>query len=202
MRELSRQADIAFDLVEKLYFEVAYFIKELEGRLREEGFTLARQSGYAVSAPRSSGLDSPEYWMTRELSVFFVPEDMCTMKRGVTITEFDPSLKVMYLLVSFHDSNIVEPMIYGGVAWDLQNKNEKQYSKLEHMLGAGLLWDYVKVQDVEVGAQHSWEGGWEALRVQSSISRPLFDIENSEMVGSLVVEPLLQDFRKLDAQST
>ena len=45
--EIVQQTKLAFDFIQKLYFEVSYLIKEIEGLFaeEEEGFILCRPSG-------------------------------------------------------------------------------------------------------------------------------------------------------------
>ena len=49
---LVEQTNLVFDFLQKLYLEVSYLIKEIEGILygEEEKFIIGRPSGYSISA--------------------------------------------------------------------------------------------------------------------------------------------------------
>ena len=75
---LMEQTNLAFDFIQKLYLEVSYLIKEIEGILHEEEekFIIGRPSGYGISARSSTGLESNNVglWLLREFAVFFIPK--------------------------------------------------------------------------------------------------------------------------------
>ncbi len=105
--EITEQTNLAFDFIQKLYLEVSYLIKEIEGILHEEEekFIIGRPAGYGISARSSTGLESTNVnlWLLRKFAVFFVPEDKTRVERGQTITEIDDNLKILYLRIILRD---------------------------------------------------------------------------------------------------
>jgi len=84
--QIVRQCRLAFDFVQKLYMEVSYFIKEVEGLLLEEDFVIGRPSGYQISSRGSSGLEPVHVnmWLLKKLAVFFAPSDKIRLDKGQT----------------------------------------------------------------------------------------------------------------------
>jgi hypothetical protein len=85
-KEIVEQTRLAFDFIQKLYFEVSYLIKEIEGLLaeEEEEFVIGRPSGYGINTRSSTGLEANNIrlWPLRKLAVFFVPEARTQRKNG------------------------------------------------------------------------------------------------------------------------
>jgi len=83
--EIIEQTNLAFDFILKLYLEVSYLIKEIEGMLYEleEKFVIGRSGGYHISARSSTGLESSNvsFWLMRKLGVFFIPENKTDRKK-------------------------------------------------------------------------------------------------------------------------
>ena len=117
--EIIEQGSLAFDFIQKLYLEVSYLIKEIEGILREEEekFIIGKPGGYSVSARSSTGLESVNVnlWLLRKFAVFFVPEDKTERKGGQIITRIDENLKVLYLRIVLNDRSVNQPTLYSGV---------------------------------------------------------------------------------------
>ncbi len=138
--EIIRQTALAFDFIQKLYLEVSYLIKEIEGTLQEEEekFIIGRPAGYGISARSSTGLESNNVnlWLLKKFAVFFVPEERTKLERGQTITELSKDLKVLYLRIVLNDINIDEPTIYSGVLYNIQKKPQAKWvSKFESIMG-------------------------------------------------------------------
>lgn len=123
-KTIVEQTKLAFDFIQKLYFEVSYLIKEVEGILAEEkeNFVIGRPSGYSVNYRSSTGLEpqNVNLWPVRKMSVFFVPESDSGIRSGKTITPFTSKLKILYLRIILDDKELVEPSIYFGVLFDFQ----------------------------------------------------------------------------------
>ena len=85
--ELAIQTRNAFDFVQKLYFEISYLIKEVEGLLQQQddNFVILRSGGYSVTNRTSSGLEpmNVELWLSKTFTVFFCPENICKQQRMV-----------------------------------------------------------------------------------------------------------------------
>ncbi len=103
------QTKLAFSLIQKLYFEVALLIQEIEGMLgdEDERFVIGKVGGYAISARRSTGLErfNVPLWMVRKLAVFFVPEESTKYEAGMTNTTITPKLKMIFLRIVLDDKD-------------------------------------------------------------------------------------------------
>ena len=138
-KELIEQTNLAFEFIQKLYLEVSYLIKEIEGLLSEEQerFVIGKPGGYGINARSSNGLEaaSVNYWLLRRLSVFFVPEDNTT-KTAQTVTKITDTLKVLYVQILLNTGKGHQPEIYSGVLYNIQIKpNSKWIKKFENLMG-------------------------------------------------------------------
>ena len=118
-KEIIKQTKLAFEFLQKLYFEVSYLIKEVEGLLAEEDetFIIGRPSGYSISYRSSTGLEpkNVDLWLMRTAAVFFVPEVDTESGRGQTHTPLEPEIKVLYLRIVLDDDEIDQPYVQFGV---------------------------------------------------------------------------------------
>jgi hypothetical protein len=195
--EMVEQSNLAFEFVQKLYLEVSYLIKELEGILYEEKekYIIGRPSGYAVSSMRSTGLESTNvpYWLMKKLSVFFIPEDKTERKGGQTITPIDENLKVLYLRIILDDKNVREPIVQSGVLYNIFNKNKAAWiTKFEKVM------THLEYNDDKVfgqGEKINYEDAYIKLK-GDLIKSSLFEISSSEDIQKKIVEPSLRLFRK------
>ncbi len=131
------QCNLAFDFIQKLYLEVSYFIKEIEGLLLEEDFIIGRPSGYQISSRSSSGLEpiNVNMWLLRKMGVFFAPKDQIKYERGQTALDVSEPAKVIYLRILLNDKNIQEPIVYAGVLHNiLKNPKSKWMQKFEQAM--------------------------------------------------------------------
>jgi len=136
--KIIEQTKLAFDLIQKLYYEVAFLIKEIEGQLSEadEKFVIGKPGGYHVTYISSTGLEQVNVrkWLPRKMSVFFVPEEM-TELGGTTNTKFSEETKVVYVRIILDDDDLNEPVIYFGVLYGF-GENEilnKRLTKVEQL---------------------------------------------------------------------
>lgn len=192
--EVIQQTKLAFDFIQKLYLEVSYLIKEIEGLLAEEDerFIICRPNGYMVTSRSSSGLE-PNYvslWAPKIFSVCFVPEAMTERRQGQTHTKFFSDPRVIYLRIVLDDKEMSEPFLYAGILYDFSGS---RLEKVEHVLGH-ILYNEAKVfasknkidyKDTYV----SFKG--------SLFSANLYDINSSEDVVKKVITPALKRFRGL-----
>jgi hypothetical protein len=187
------QTKLAFQFIEKLYFEVSYFIKEVEGLLfdQDEELMMGRPSGYGITTRSSTGLEANQVvmWPMKKLAVFFVKKDKTTLKGGTTNTKFDKDLNVIYLRIVLHDKELSEPVVMFGVLYDFVKKNPLSIwpEKFEKIMGhieyaehrvfgesEKIFYDHDKV---------SFRGELRKLN--------LYDIHTSEDIHNLVVKPVL-----------
>lgn len=196
-KETIEQTKLAFNLIQKLYLEVSYFIKEVEGLLQdeEEKFIIGKPGGYQVSARSSLGLESPSVnlWFFRKLAVFFGDEGRTVRHGGVTITSIDENLKVIYLRIVLDDKDLKEPQVYIGVLYDIAKKPEaKTIKKFEHFMG------HMQGRDDKI-FRHPTRIDYEDVHIRLKgdfIRNNLFEINNSDAILKRIVEPALQLYRK------
>lgn len=192
----------AFDFIQKLYLEVSYLVKEIEGLLNnnEEKFVLGRTSGYAVTALRSAGLEpnNVNFWLTRRFSVFFIPERFTHITGGVTETQIDKDLKVLYMRFVLDADGLKEPTLYVGVLFNFEVKpiipDTKKFvlKKFEQLVAPfearesrlftpSVLYHF---EDPTV----NYNGMF--------FSIPLFDLESPEIITTKVLDPALELYRE------
>ena len=195
--ELIEQANLAFDLIQRLYLEVSYLIKEVEAMLSEqpEDFVIGKPGGYAISARKSSGLEASNVnlWLYRKFAVFFVPKDKTEVKGGQLSTRIDDALKVIYLRTVLQDKNVSEPTIYSGVLHSIQNKGKAKYiTKFEHLMGYFEYDDYTIFKNPE---KIEYEDA--SIAVKGELVRSnLFEINNSEAIQEQIVKPSLELYHR------
>lgn len=196
-KELIEQTNLAFDFIQKLYFEVSYLIKEIEGILdeEEEDFTIGKPTGYGISARSSTGLESTSVnlWLLRKFAVFFVPKGKTDFKRGQTITKIDKNLKILYLRIVLTDKNIDEPAVYSGVLYNIQKKPQaKGIEKFENVMG------YLEYNDDKIFKnveKIDYEDTY--IKIQGElVKNNLFEINDSKTILKKIIEPSLALFRK------
>lgn len=195
--EIIEQTNLAFDFVQKLYLEVSYLIKEIEGILHEEEekFIIGKPAGYGISARSSTGLESTNVnlWLLRKFAVFFVPEDKTEMKRGQTITRIDENLKILYLRIVLTGKNINEPAVYSGVLYNIQKKNQAKWIvKFENVMG------YLEYNDDKIfknAEKIDYEDAY--IKIQGElVKNNLFEITDSGTILKKIIKPSLDLFRK------
>lgn len=194
-RQMNEQAKLAFEFLEKLYFETSYLIKEVEGLLKkeEEQFAIGRTRGYAIAASGSTGLEYPDQWMYKKLSVFFVPKNYIEKLGGKTRTTFKKNLKIICLLVILSDKNVSLPKVIIGTLYDLWG-NPKYYKKLEDMISPYHLWDWVKIYTNF--SQVDFADSYMKLKGKF-IVRDLFDINKVQDIKKKLLIPTLREYRSL-----
>jgi hypothetical protein len=195
--EIVQQTKLAFDFIQKLYFEVSYLIKEIEGLLaeEEEQFIIGRPGGYSITNRASSGLESNNVnlWLIRMLSVFFVPLELTKTTGGLTTTEYTNGLKVIFLRIVLDDKDNNEPYIYIGVMYDIAGKRIGKYPKKFEELIRHLEYAYAKVFTGKSSIDYednSCKFKGKFIRVN------LFDVNSSEEIIKLVTTPVLKLFRE------
>lgn len=194
--ELVKQTDLAFDFLQKLYLEVSYLIKEVEGLLaeEEENFIIGRGSGYAITARSSNGLEANNVhlWPLRTFSVFFVPQEMTKVTSRATVTKFLPELKTVLLKFVLNESNISEPYIYVGTLYDMDAKKEA-YIKFEHLI------THIEYNQKKIFTGDDfvdYEDGYFKFKGKF-FKINLFEINSSEEIVNYVLEPALKVFRNI-----
>ena len=196
---LMEQTNLAFDFIQKLYLEVSYLIKEIEGILyeEEEKFIIGRPSGYGISARSSTGLESNNVglWLLREFAVFFIPENKKKITGGVTQTNIDKKLRVLYVRIVLNDKNVLSPTIYSGVLHDIETKpqGERFIKKFERIMQH---LEYIKDKIFKDGRKIDYEDAYIKIKGEL-ISNKLFDINDSETIMKKIIKPSLDLYRKI-----
>lgn len=195
-KELIEQTNLAFDFIQKMYLEVSYLIKEIEGILHEEEeiFEIGRPSGYAISARSSIGLESTNVnlWLMKKLAVFFCSQKLTKPgTRGTTITKIENNLKVLYLRIVLNDKNNGEPTIYSGVLYDIQKK-KKWFEKFEQVM------QFIEYNDSKIfkdTKKIDYEDVWIKFKGKL-IKNNLFEINDSKSILKTIIKPSLELYRK------
>jgi len=194
--KITEQTNLAFDFIQKLYLEVSYLIKEIEGILSEEKFIIGRPAGYGISARSSTGLESTNVnlWLLRKFAVFFVPEDNSKRERGQTITQIDENLKVLYFRILLSDKSITKPTVYAGVLYNIEKKPQAKWpNKVEQIVSNIIEYNDDKIfQNIK---KISYENAY--IRLQGElIENKLFEINDSETILERIIKPSLELYRK------
>jgi len=195
--EIIEQTNLAFDFIQKLYLEVSYLIKEIEGILQgeEEKFIIGKPGGYSVTTRSSTGLESVNVnlWLLRKFAVFFVPEDKTERKGGQAITKIDENLKVLYLRILLNDKSVNEPTLYSGVLYNIHNKQKANWIvKFENMMGH---FEYNDVKIFKDVAKIDYEDAY--IKIEGElIKNNLFEINDSETILEKIIKPSLELYRK------
>jgi hypothetical protein len=194
--EIVEQTKLAFEFIQKLYFEVSYLIKEIEGLLseEEEKFIIGKPAGYGVSTRKSTSLETSNvgFWLTRKLAVFFVPEEKAESKGGQTVTKIDDDLKVLYLRIVLNDEKIGEPAVYSGVLYSIQRKQAHWPKKFEDVMGHLEYNDHKVFKNPE---KIDFEDAYIKIRGEL-VKNDLFDINDSEAIVNRIIKPSLELYRK------
>jgi hypothetical protein len=196
--EIIEQTNLAFDFIQKMYLEVSYLIKEIEGILHEEDekFIIGRPAGYGISARSSTGLESTNVnlWLLRKFAVFFVPEDNTKLERGQTITQMEENLKVLYLRILLSDKSITEPAVYTGVLYNIEKKPQAKWvKKFENVMGNIIEYNDSKIfQNIE---KINYEDAYVTFQGKL-IKTNLYEINNSETILERIIKPSLELYRK------
>jgi hypothetical protein len=192
--DLVTQSQLAFDFVQKVYVEVSYLIKELEGLFREEEdkFVIGKPAGYGITTRSSTGLESynVNLWLLRNLSAFFVAEDK-TKLGGQTTTPINEALKVIYIRILLNGKNLHQPTIYSGVLYDIHAK-ANWIKKFENIMGS------IEYMDEKVFRNFE-QIDFEDTKVKFKgklIKNSLFELNNSETLVQKIVKPTLQLYNK------
>lgn len=195
-KELVQQTKLAYDFLQKLYLEVSYMIKEIEGMLAEEKeqFLIGRGGGYAITARSSNGLDASyvHLWPLRTFSVFFVPKGFTNVKAGATYTNFMNGLKTIFVKFFLDGKEVSEPYIYVGTIFDLNYKKEA-YVKFENLI------THIEYNQNKIFTGDDlidYEDGYFKFRGQF-FRVNLFEINSSDEIVKLVLEPALEIFRNV-----
>jgi hypothetical protein len=191
---LETQTRNALDFVQKLYFEISYLIKEVEGLLQheDEEFQIGRPSGYGVTSGKSTGLDPAyvESWLGKSFTVFFVPKADTRLHKGQTITEFKDPLKLLLLDIQLEGKREKTPRVMAGVLYEIRNKRQ-DCTKFEH-----LMFEFVNNREKVFASAPNlgYEDSYMSMRGKLFSVR-LFSMQSSEDVSQKIVDPMLQAFR-------
>jgi len=196
-QQIVQQTRLAFDFVEKLYLEVSYLIKEVEGLLAEEPeqFVIGRPSGYGITTRGTTGLETANVhqWLLRKLAVFFAPKDAAQTTKGQTATS--PGKKVIYLRIVLDDKDLVEPTIsFGILSFEKKNAAGEWPTKFEHLMATIEYADTRVFKDPEAvdfqDPRYSLKG--------KLLAANLYDITDTEQIATRIIAPVLELFRKAE----
>jgi hypothetical protein len=194
--EIIIQTKLALDFIQKLYLELSYLIKEIEGLLsqEDEAFVIGRPSGYGVTTRNSTGLETinVNLWLYKKLAVFFAPKDSIELRKEQTVTDFSPDSKILYLRIVLMDKDLREPTVYIGVLKNFEKKRKAWPVKIEQVM------DYIEDNENKVF------GGGEIIHFDDVnisftgrlLAIPLFDIDSSQVIYNRLIAPALKIYRE------
>lgn len=194
-KALETQANNALDFVQKLYFEISYLIKEVEGVLQqqEEEFIIVRPSGYGVTTRTSIGLEpvNVDLWLSKAFTVFFCSKDNISEERGQTKTSFSDDLKVLILDIELMGKLIDAPRILAGCLRNISCKKPTKYKKFE-----AITWEFAYSREKIFSSipNVSYEDSYVSFTGKFK-TIPLFSINDSEAVERMLVDPMVKLFR-------
>ncbi|MDD5070425.1 MAG: hypothetical protein PHV17_06815 [Candidatus Omnitrophica bacterium] len=193
------QSKLAFDFVQKLYFETSYLIKEIEGMLaeEEEKFVIGKPAGSAISARTSRGLEATNVslWTIRKLAVFYIPEVATQTRGGQTFTKFGDKLKLIYFRVILNEKDLEEPYLLAGVFYEINNKTKPNNwpQKFENVMG------HLEYNESKVFHKLDpirYEDPY--IKFKGKLfSVNLFDIKDSAEIQKKIIKPALKLFRAI-----
>jgi len=190
------QTQNALNFVQKLYFEISYLIKEVEGllHLEEEEFVIGRPSGYGVTSGKSTGLEpaNVESWLSKAFTVFYVPDKETKLHNGTTTTPFHKQLKVLLLDIELEGKKNKIPRIMAGVLYDIKSKKDS-YTKFEHLM---FEFNYSRDKVFASAPDLSYEDSYLSMK-GNLFSLPLFSVQTSEDISQKIIEPMLAQYRKI-----
>lgn len=196
-KEIITQTQLAFEFIQKLYLEVSYLIKEIEGTLfeEEEKFSICRPSGYGITARGSTGLESiyVNMWLMRRLAVAFIPEIMTKMEKGQTYTDLNKDLRALYVRIVLDDNLIDQPKLHTGYFTNIvvNKAGERWIKKFENLMS------HITYNDQKVfndPREVEYEDAYVKLNGKF-IETNLYDIPDSKALSDKVIVPTLALYR-------
>ena len=194
--ELVKQCSLAFEFIQKLYFEASYLIKEIEGILDQKGFKIGRPKGYQINTRSSSGLDTwyVNLWLLRKFGVFFAREEQMSLSRGRTTLSFESGAKIIYLRVLLDDDETKEPLIYYGVLYGVKKGQAWKWpAKFENVM------QHIEYNDDKIFNKDLSQIDHQDAYIEFKghlLSMPLFDINDSKIIVNKIIEPSIALFNK------
>jgi len=192
---IATQTQKALEFLQKLYFEISYLIKEVEGFLGqdEEVFLIGRPSGYSVTTKYSTGLDrvNVAQWIPKAFTVFWVAEKDTKSSKGTTVTRFSSGLRLLLAHIDLDPRDHEEPRLLAGVIHTIKNKKTSSTKKFEQ-----LMWEFA-YNSHKIFAQLpnvSYEDGYCSFKGRF-VQHKLLSLNSSEDVKRKVVDRMLRLYR-------
>ena len=188
-KNLENQTKNAIEYMDRLFYEISYLVKEIEGQLLKENFAIGLVNGYQVSSRTSSGLESHfvQYWMPKTFSVFFCEEGISETRGGQTFTKFKPDLKLLLIHIDISSLISKMPIIYFGVIHNIKPKISK-WSKWEYAM-IRFSYDHEKIFENLSKTEYS-DNYFSFKRKFKSV--PLFEIKDSESILTRIINPMIK----------
>jgi len=196
-KELKEQVKLAFEYIDKLYLEISFLIKELEGILsnEDEEFVIVKPSGYKITTKGSTGLESNNVsmWLIKKIAVAFVSKVDTKINKGTTVTDFTKNLKVVYVRFVLDDKDINEPTVYFGILHSIVLKQKDKWIKkfenlISHIEYAG---------DKFFGDNKNINYSDNIITVKGDMSKcHLLDLNDNNKINKEIIQPLLKMYRE------
>lgn len=192
---ITEQCSLAFDFIQRLYLEVSYFIKEIEGILGEHDFVIGKPRGYQITSRSSTGLEATNVnlWLLKRFGVFFAPKEKFVFQRG-TVLSIEKPAKVLYLRIILNDTNISDPTVYSGVLYNIQKQANTDWPKsFEQAMS------HIEYNDDRIFRDNLSSISYEDAKIQLKgelIRTALFDMNDGETIRDRIVRPSLELYEK------
>ena len=194
--QLEEQTKNAFDFIQKLYFEISYLIKEVEGLLQreDERFVIGRPSGYGITAIKSTGLDpsNVDLWLYKSLTVFFCPESETELVKGQTVTQLHDKLKLLILDIDLTGKKNSHPRIIAGCIHDIVDIR-KNMSKFENGMSE---FAYYHDKIFSTLPKVDYKDSYISFK-GTTFEVPLFSVNKSDDIIKKIIEPMLNLYRSV-----
>jgi hypothetical protein len=126
----------------------------------------------------------------RKFAVFFTPRDKTDSKGGAVITPVTKDLKILYLRIVLNDESEKEPKILIGSIYDIHSK--KGWEKFEQLMGHI---EYYEHKIFKNPSSVNYDDTYISFKGEF-IKRDLFDITDSSLINSKIIQPGLNIYRK------
>jgi len=193
--DLEVKTQNALEFVEKLFFEVSYLIKEVEGLLKgePEEFVICRSGGYAVTSRTSAGLEpyGVKMWLPKIFTVCFCEASKTELKGGITITKFTEGLKIIVLHVELEGRHVLSPRVLSGCIRDIEPMKPNKTDKFEKLLW---LFSYYPEKIFSELPKFNYKDAYSSFKGEF-VNVPLFNLNDSDAVFKKIVEPILTIYR-------
>ncbi|MCF7912698.1 MAG: hypothetical protein K9M99_09230 [Candidatus Cloacimonetes bacterium] len=197
-KDMCQQINNAFDFMQKMYNEISFMIKEIQGQLAEKEFYLLKPKGYGISSRSSTGLDIDQLplWLLRQFAVAFTKNVQNKENKSRTETELqgNDNLKILYFRIILHRDESSCPQLLFGLIKSIKTKQvKKPFTKFEQIMGH---LEYDGGSIFSKPAKSKYEDKY--IEFQYNFQKVnLLDINSSSDLNDKVIEPSIKMYDKI-----